>query len=191
MSASSSSSNYLSEKEIIDSALRYYTRYNKKIFNRKLPKVTTSDPSKLKSPWRYLKISINRRLRTTSGRAFLKNSWYDNKKYRTAEIELNPRLVHRVSYLKNTLVHEMCHVAMWIIDETIKPAHGKLFKKYADQAMTAVPILAITASHTREPLSRYTYECTKCDQSWGRQRKIDLSVSRCGKCRSKLRLLTD
>jgi hypothetical protein len=43
--------------------------------------------------------------------------------------------VHRLLTLgaeriRNTLSHEMCHLACWIIDKEIKEAHGKIFNKW-------------------------------------------------------------
>lgn len=43
-------------------------------------------------------------------------------------------------------VHEMCHVAAWLIDHTAKPPHGPAFKAWAARAMK-VQVFYLT-SHT-------------------------------------------
>jgi predicted SprT family Zn-dependent metalloprotease len=45
-----------------------------------------------------------------------------------ASIELSCKVVDSEYRLMNTLVHEMCHAATWLIDNTSKPPHGPQFK---------------------------------------------------------------
>jgi hypothetical protein len=40
---------------------------------------------------------------------------------------VNWRMAERI---RNTLSHEMCHLATWIIDKTINEHHGPNFKKW-------------------------------------------------------------
>lgn len=85
----------------------------------------------------------------------------------------------------------MCHVAAWLVDGIAKPPHGKEFKHYANLAMKRVPILKITTTHDRKvdrPI-KYNYKCQDCDQDYPRQRVVDITRKRCGKCRGKLYLV--
>jgi predicted SprT family Zn-dependent metalloprotease len=52
--------------------------------------------------------------------------------------------------LRNTLLHELCHVAVWMIDGIQKPPHGKRFKYWAKKAMRAVPDIRVTTYHDYE-----------------------------------------
>ena len=39
-------------------------------------------------------------------------------------------LTSRSERIRNTLSHEMCHLASWVIDKQIKEGHGKLWKAW-------------------------------------------------------------
>lgn len=47
-----------------------------------------------------------------------------------AQIELATKVVDTIEKLRNTLVHEMIHAAVWILDHDNKNPHGKLFKAW-------------------------------------------------------------
>lgn len=50
-----------------------------------------------------------------------------------ARIELSDKVVDSLTRLRSTLLHELCHVAAWVVDHTAKPPHGPCFKHWADR----------------------------------------------------------
>ena len=48
----------------------------------------------------------------------------------TVEIELSTKVLDEDSRIQNTLAHEMCHLACWIIDKNPQENHGRLFKSW-------------------------------------------------------------
>ncbi len=65
----------------------------------------------------------------------LKSSW--QKRSWTVKVNLSlafdqasiddPDISERI---RNTLSHEMCHLATWVIDQKINEHHGNIFKKW-------------------------------------------------------------
>lgn len=106
-------------------------------------------------------------------------------------IELATKVVDDQGKLKNTLCHEMCHVAAWVVHGVRKPPHGDHFKYWARTAEDKIPGLVIGTCHSYDINFKFTYECTNaaCGQTFGRHSKsIDVTKMACGRCRSKLRL---
>lgn len=115
---------------------------------------------------------------------------------RSATIELSSKVLDTHAKLRNTLLHECCHVAAWIIDATSKPPHGSVFKKWAAVAKKSYPDdkdLVVTTCHSYEIQFKFWYECIDmvgCGKRFGRHsRSIDLDTQGCGSCRGRLRLL--
>ena len=48
----------------------------------------------------------------------------------SSSVELSVKVIDNESKLRNTLVHELCHVAAWLVDHVNKPPHGKEFQKW-------------------------------------------------------------
>ena len=48
-----------------------------------------------------------------------------------ARVELSCKVVDSPQKLRNTLLHELCHVATWVINHVSKPPHGTHFKYWA------------------------------------------------------------
>lgn len=48
----------------------------------------------------------------------------------TVEIELAIKILDHDARIRNTLAHEMCHLACWIIDKNPQENHGQLFKSW-------------------------------------------------------------
>jgi predicted SprT family Zn-dependent metalloprotease len=70
-------------------------------------------------------------LRTTAGMCYSK---FEDGEY-ISRIELAVKVVDNEKKLRETLLHELCHAAAWIVDHVKKPPHGSHFKYYADKAM--------------------------------------------------------
>lgn len=94
--------------------------------------------------------------------------------------------------LANTLCHEMCHVAAWLINHVSKPPHGADFKRWAARAMRYNPHLNITTCHSYDIDYKFRWQCqtADCGAIIGRHsRSIDETRHRCGRCHGMLRLM--
>ncbi|KAJ3057163.1 hypothetical protein HK097_011168 [Rhizophlyctis rosea] len=110
----------------------------------------------------------------------------------TARIELSTKVVDDLEKLRNTLMHEMCHAAAWLVNKVCKPPHGDVFKYWGFRAMEVYPDVEVTTCHSYEINYKYTYVCTNdlCGNSYGRHsRSINTDQSGCGKCKSRLTLV--
>lgn len=58
-----------------------------------------------------------------------------------------------------TLLHELCHAAAWVIDHKSKPPHGSHFWAWADRAKAAHPGVPVTTCHTYTINYKYRYVC--------------------------------
>ena len=64
--------------------------------------------------------------------------------------------------LRDTLVHEMCHAASWIISG-YRDGHGPIWKNWATRAMNRFPELPVIARcHSYEIRTKYVYRCQSC-----------------------------
>src|SRR5579859_3594227 len=104
-----------------------------------------------------------------------------------------------VEKLRDTLAHELCHCALWVIDNDPHSHHGKLFKQWFPSANLKVnsrgaritkcfPDIQVTTKHTYEIEYKYMYTCSNasCGLDFGRQRKLDVTGVVCGDCKSRL-----
>ena len=154
-------------------AQSWYQTFNTNAFQAALPN--------------QMELTWSNTLNTTAGRALLKR----RGEVFTASIELSTKVLDSEARLRNTLCHEMCHVAAWVIDHTAKPAHGPMFKKYAARAMRVYPDLDIKTCHSYQINFKFQYQCTNdaCQKIFGRHSKsIDTDTHGCS-CGSKLQLL--
>lgn len=150
-------------------ALDLYREFNEKIFKSQLPK--------------DLKIIWAQRLNTTAGLTPMKRVGNQH----TAEIKLASKVVDTLPKLRNTLAHEMCHVATWILDRD-RAAHGPNFKKWGRACMAKYSDLNITVHHSYEIQYKYIYRCGICGHEHGRHSKsINVDTQQCG-CGGRLSL---
>jgi predicted SprT family Zn-dependent metalloprotease len=64
--------------------------------------------------------------------------------------------------MRDTLAHEMCHAAAFLIDGTLD-GHGKIWRSWANQVnITFKKIPRITITHSYEIKKKYIYKCGKC-----------------------------
>ena len=107
----------------------------------------------------------------------------------TAVIELSTKVIDDENRLRSTLLHELCHAAAWVVDGTMKPAHGSCFKKWATKAMQAVSDVTVTTTHDYEIDYKYAWSCTNpsCMVVVKRHsRSVDVEKQVCGRCRGHL-----
>lgn len=132
-----------------------------------------------------LPIKWNKRLLTTAGITKLKLS----SDQRTAIIELSEKVVDDVERLKNTLLHELCHAAAWIVDGERRPPHGRYFWKWAKIVSNGIEDASITTCHSYLIHKPFKFQCINndCGQQYNRHSKsINVDSHRCGTCRSRI-----
>lgn len=140
-----------------------------------------------RSPKEKVTVAWSGRLTKTAGITHLKRIPGET---RIAAIVLSEKVVDEPLRLYNTLAHELCHAAAWIIDGSFKPPHGKHFKRWAKTFRDWDHSLIITTCHEYEIRYKFKYSCRDCGQIYGRHsRSIDTSVKVCGECRGGLQLM--
>ncbi|XP_072170840.1 uncharacterized protein [Diadema setosum] len=151
---------------------RLFKLYNKTVFDDKLP----ADFS----------ITWNTRMRKTAGFCFYKKRLGNE---RTARIELSIKVCDSAERLRDTLIHELCHAAAWLI-HGVSDGHGRFWKYWAAKANLAHPeIPIIKRCHTYEIHTKYKYKCVQCGNIIGRHSKsVDTSRFCCAYCSGRLEL---
>ncbi|KAI0762076.1 SprT-like family-domain-containing protein [Irpex lacteus] len=144
-----------------------FEELNRAVFKGGLPKET--------------QLKWSNRLLTTAGRARWKKSRDGSQ---TSEIELATKILDCDERIRNTLSHEMCHLACWIIDGDPKEGHGKAFKSWAAKIMRRRSDIEVTTRHNYEINYPYEWECENCAKIYGRYSKsIRPDECRCGACK--------
>lgn len=157
-------------------ATRLYSLYNHTIFDEKLPD--------------NLEILWNKKMRKTAGYCVT-----GQKKVpvlqRYARIELSEKVCDSADRLRDTLIHEICHAATWLING-VRDGHGQYWRFYARKATLIHPELPmVTRCHTYEINYKFTYECSRCKNTIGRHSKsLDTERFVCALCKGKLVLQT-
>ena len=105
-----------------DFSRELFNIFNKGVFDSKLP----ADMS----------IEWNARLKTTAGLTTLKLT---RTQERLASIQLSTKVLTDYEKLKQTLCHELCHAATWLLDGVLKPPHGRAFKCWGYRCRAAFP----------------------------------------------------
>ncbi|KAA3674755.1 uncharacterized protein DEA37_0002034 [Paragonimus westermani] len=109
---------------------------------------------------------------------------------RLAQIELSPKVCTTAERVRDTLLHEACHAAVWIADG-VNDGHGPRWRRWANRAMQIWPDLpVVSVCHAYAIDTRFTYRCTGCGACANRHSKsIDMTKQVCGRCRSRFELL--
>ncbi|ODH51379.1 hypothetical protein GX48_02435 [Paracoccidioides brasiliensis] len=116
-----------------------------------------------------------------------------------ATIELASKIIDSEDRLLNTLAHEYCHLANFIISNVRNNPHGASFKQWAakcEKALSEHPVygwgaggngkvrIRITTKHSYVIHYKYLWCCVECGFEYGRHsRSIDVKKSRCGECK--------
>jgi len=121
------------------------------------------------------------RLLTTAGRA----RWHRSKEdVHTTSIELATKILDSKERIRNTLSHEMCHLACWVINQDPKEGHGKAWKSWAAKVMRKRPDIDISTRHNYEISYPYEWECESCAKTYGRfSKSIRPDEVVCGACK--------
>ena len=165
------------EKETLVASL--FSEYNRRIFDDRLP----SD----------LEVAWNPSLSTTAGiTKYSRKYGLGGRLEYFASVELSTKVIDCESRLRQTFCHELCHVAAWLIDHVAKPPHGKVFKRWADKAMSVFPDLNVATCHTYDIHYKFRWQCTNdwCGRVYGRHsNSIDTKKQACGICSGRLEFL--
>ncbi|XP_048589220.1 uncharacterized protein LOC5522005 isoform X2 [Nematostella vectensis] len=161
----SNAKNFKKGKEQL--AKELFELYNNTVFEKKLP----ADFS----------ITWNNKMRSTAGFCY-----YGRKAgINTARIELADKVIDSADRLRDTLIHEMCHAAAWLISG-VKAGHGPVWKKWAARANYILQDLPpISRCHTYKINAKFVYACTNefCSNTISRHSKsINTEKQRCGYC---------
>ncbi|KAI9435769.1 SprT-like family-domain-containing protein [Lactarius indigo] len=121
------------------------------------------------------------RLLTTAGRA----RWHRSKEgVHTTSIELATKILDSNERIRNTLSHEMCHLACWVINQDPKEGHGKVWKSWAAKVMRKRADIDISTRHNYEISYPFEWECENCAKTYGRfSKSIRPDEVVCGACK--------
>ncbi|KAH9068047.1 SprT-like family-domain-containing protein [Lactarius deliciosus] len=121
------------------------------------------------------------RLLTTAGRA----RWRRSKEgVHTTSIELATKILDSNERIRNTLSHEMCHLACWVINQDPKEGHGKVWKSWAAKVMRKRADIDISTRHNYEISYPFEWECQNCAKTYGRfSKSIRPEEVVCGACK--------
>ncbi|XP_071984891.1 germ cell nuclear acidic protein-like [Engystomops pustulosus] len=152
---------------------RLYRFFNQSVFDNQLP----AD----------MEISWNKRLRRQAGRTgFGKKNGVPY-----AVIHISDKICDSADRLRDTLIHEMCHAACWLIDGEADLTHGLLWDYHCAMAELAHPDMPpITQFHTYETHYKVVYQCSGCQSRVGRwTASLNTEKYQCRICHSKMVLL--
>ncbi|KAJ6628661.1 Germ cell nuclear acidic protein [Pseudolycoriella hygida] len=148
----------LKRDELVTLLMKYFNEF---VFNNQLINVPVSWSNKLSA---------------TAG--FCRYGKKGNK--RKCLIELSAKLCCKPDRIRDTLIHELCHAAVWIVDGELAH-HGKVWKNWTRRANEVFPTLPkITICHNYDVGKGFAYECTVCGLKSQSSRKIE--GVRCSKC---------
>ncbi|RYP40370.1 hypothetical protein DL768_010641 [Monosporascus sp. mg162] len=112
-----------------------------------------------------------------------------------AHIELAAKVLTNESDLLNTVAHEFCHLAVFMLDQQAdkgkkKPAaHGPEFKAWGRRCSDAFAHrgIEVTTKHSYDIDYKYAWRCADCLCEVHRHsRSVDPRRHRCGRCRGEL-----
>ncbi|KAM8987653.1 germ cell nuclear acidic protein isoform 1-T1 [Ara ararauna] len=153
-------------------ARKLYCLYNSTIFEQKLP-------DKMEIIW-------NKKMRKTAGYCVTGQTEGPEAK-RYARIELSEKVCDSADRLRDTLVHEACHAATWLING-VRDGHGRFWRYYANKSSVIHPELPVVARcHSYEINYKFIYECVLCKATTGRHSKsLDTERVVCAFCGGQL-----
>ncbi|KAK3100554.1 hypothetical protein FSP39_021685 [Pinctada imbricata] len=156
---------------------KLYTLYNETIFDNQLPE--------------DLNIIWNKRLLRTAGYCVYKRN-ASVKNSNSVRIELSTKVCDSTERVRDTLIHELCHAAVWLLHGK-NDGHGPYWRLWAQKANLTHPELpVINRCHSYSIATKYTYQCSKCGYQVGRHSKsLDTKRKVCGYCHGEFVLLSN
>ncbi|KAJ7226047.1 SprT-like family-domain-containing protein, partial [Mycena pura] len=163
----------VAKQRFIDHLTRHaeqvYSYLNKKVFKDGLPSL-----EEVELKWTNI-------LLTTAGKAYYHR---DRSGQEFAVIYLARKVLDTEEKLGNTLSHEMCHLATWIIDGNIKESHGSLFQKWADRVQEKDQDITISHYHTYEIIHPWTWGTTHINIMGRWSNSLVPEKTRCSACKT-------
>lgn len=152
-------------KQKYDLTKQYFKELNELAFDSRLPN--------------DMPVTWSKRLTKTAGFTRLKRPAFSDD-IRLASIELSEKVLDDEHRLKQTLGHEMCHAAAWLIDGVCKPPHGETFWKWARRLERLVPGISVTTCHSYEINTPFKFMCTNdsCCKVYSRHSKKSIDVNK-------------
>ncbi|CAH1777416.1 unnamed protein product [Owenia fusiformis] len=157
--------------------MRLVKLYNETVFDSKLPE--------------NLEVIWNPRLLKTAGYCAYKRNRVKQDD-RTCRIELSGKVCDSSERVRDTLIHEMCHAAVWLLNG-VNDGHGRFWKYWARKSNIAHPELPIIQRcHSYEINTKFTYKCVECGYQIGRHSKsLDTTKKVCGYCHGQFELIVN
>ncbi|XP_048815805.1 germ cell nuclear acidic protein isoform X2 [Lagopus muta] len=151
---------------------KLYRLYNSTIFEQKLPE--------------KMVINWNKKMRKTAGYC-VTGQTKGPEAQRYARIELSEKVCDSADRLRDTLIHEICHAATWLING-VRDGHGRFWRFYANKSAVVHPELpVVTRCHSYEIKYKFTYACVVCKATIGRHSKsLDTERFMCAFCGGRL-----
>ncbi|XP_002127453.2 uncharacterized protein LOC100181834 [Ciona intestinalis] len=156
---------------------KLFKLFNTSVFDNRLPEDMEVSWSKRLTKTAGI-TKCKRTIRTVNGTASTTHH---------AAISLSEKVIDSSYRLRDTLIHEMCHAAVWLINNA-NESHGPYWKAWAATARRIHPELpSIDRCHNYDIEYKYIYECSRCKTTIGRHSKsIDTTKKVCGRCRGPL-----
>ncbi|KAM6438164.1 germ cell nuclear acidic protein isoform 2-T2 [Liasis olivaceus] len=153
-------------------AQKLYSFYNCSVFEEKLPE-------KMEIIW-------NKKMQKTAG-CCITGQLKDPGRRRYAKIMLSEKVCDSADRLRDTLIHELCHAATWLI-HGVRDGHGRFWNLYAKKSAMIHPELPVVSRcHNYEIKYKFSYECLRCKNTIGRHSKsLDTQRFVCALCKGQL-----
>jgi predicted SprT family Zn-dependent metalloprotease len=167
--------------------------------------VSGGEVDRLAQPTGGVKIIWSKTLQKTAGRAQWRSERVEcqgpdgqktsaTQHVHYAAIELAERIIDDQYRLINTLAHEYCHLANFMVSRIIDNPHGASFKAWGRKCAETLkdhPVyggqINVTTKHSYKIDWKYMWACTGCGHTFGRHSKsIDPGKQRCGGCNNRL-----
>lgn len=154
---------------------KIYALLNRSVFDQKLPE--------------KIDIGWNNKMLRTAGLCTTGKLRYP-KRERYAKIQISLKVCDSADRLRDTLIHELCHAASWLLDG-IRDSHGDMWRYYARKSNMVHPELPkVTRCHNYKINYKIHYECTQCKFRVGRySRSLDTTRFICARCKGSLAML--
>ncbi|KAI0382596.1 SprT-like family-domain-containing protein, partial [Hypomontagnella monticulosa] len=165
-------------------------------------RITDGQLARLTKDTGGLHIAWSNTLNTTAGRAHWKCKTQSTRVQRpdgstgevttqqhTASIELASKVLGNESDLLNTVAHEFCHLAVFMLNGKPKAAHGSEFKAWGARCGRVFGDrgIEVTTRHDYDIEFKYIWCCEGCKSEVKRHsRSVDTARQRCGRCRGVL-----
>lgn len=110
-------------------------------------------------PSEKLKVIWNARLRKSAGQC-------RNHSNGNSTVEMSPVVCTTAERVRDTLIHELCHAATWVVDRLHKEGHGPGWKRWGARCSSVFKSLPfIERCHSYEIEAKFFYVCEKdgCD----------------------------